>query len=339
MLALPAAGAPAPPCTIKPGVTDCPYRMKPWYDAVNSELWLVSTNSQFNKDCAWPGSVYVINENHPDFKPWGCGAPVYLWAKKCLTGPQTVEFKKTIFLPGAPILLKASLRPYKRPLSSMQILVNGHVLLSATHAVHMADLRSKAHAFKYGENVIEISARKGPSKQPCNAGETDTGFLMELHAKFGADLVATVDPPENTGTALFLQHVTVKNEGPSAIDFMTVSFQVGTSKLKRYPFDPNAGVVITAGEALGGPPLHDCKYFGAGGYSTYCTVEGLKSGESREFGVRYIYDAPATGNFYEAFTESWGVAGDTFDPKVANNGGHRTRGVCRQAKPPPCVKP
>ena len=58
---------------------------------------------------------------------------------------------------GVPIAVKASLRPYKSPLTSMSIEVNGHVLLSATHAVHKLDLRSKAHAFKPGENTIEIT--------------------------------------------------------------------------------------------------------------------------------------------------------------------------------------
>src|SRR5581483_6475991 len=323
-IALPAAGASSPGgCTVKPGViTDCPFRKKPWYDAVNSELWLVSANPQYVKECAWPGSVAVINENHPDFKQWGCGAPMYLWAKTCHAGPQTVTWTKKIILPGVPIALQASLRPYKNPLKSMTIEVNGHVLLNATHAVHELDLRSKARAFKYGVNTIEITAAKGPSK-PCNAGETDTGFLMELHAKFGADVVATIDAQNNNGSALFMQNVTVKNLGPSATDFMTVSFKVGTSRLKTYPFDPHAGVVITAGDPLGAP-LPGCMYFTG---ATYCTVEGLEAGESRKFGVRYIYDAPPTGNFYELFTESWGVSADTFDPKTANNGGQRPRGA------------
>jgi hypothetical protein len=339
VLVVPAAGSSPPAgCTVKPNLTECPFKMKPWYDAVNSELWLVSANPQFSKECGWPGSVAVINENHPDFKQWGCGAPVYVWAKNCLSGPQTVTFTKKIFLPGVPIALKASLRPYKSPLTSMSIEVNGHLLLSATHAVHKLDLRSKAHAFKFGENTIEISAKKGPSK-PCNAGETDTGFLMELHAKFGADVVATIDAPNVNGTALFLQTVTVKNAGPSATGYSSVAFRVSTSRLKVFPFEPNAAVVITEGDLVQGKPLPGCKYFRTEGYSTFCTIDGLKPGESRTFGVRYIYDAPPTGNFYDEFTESWGGVGDTFDPKATNNGGGRKRGVCRQAKPPPCVKP
>ena len=345
VFALPAGGTPtpasAPPgCTQKPGILNCPWKMKPWYDALNSKLTLVSTTAlnSGQKNCNWPGAEGVINSNTNDFPLGGCGRPFYVWAKKCTAAAQTVDFKKKMFLPGVPAVLQASLLPYKRPLRSMEILVNGRVLLATSRAVHKVDLKGKAGAFKFGNNVIEISARKGPSKTSCNDSghENDTGFLMELHAGFRADVVATIDP---INSAAFIQFITVKNNGPSTTDYGSVTFSVTTSKLKvtNPSIDPNAAIIITAGDPLG-EPLPICMYFGSGGYSTYCQIDALKPGESRTYAVRYFYNAPPTGSFFDQFTEKWGAAMDTLDPNQANNGGSRTRHACRPEGTPPCVK-
>jgi hypothetical protein len=341
-LALPAAGAQqAPPngCTINPKITDCPWKKKVWYDAVNSKFTLVSTTvlNSGQKDCSWGAAVGVINSNTNDFPLGGCGRPFYVWSKTCTAAAQTVDFKKTVFLPGVPAVLQASLSAYKRPLKAMEVLVNGHVIVSATHAVHKVDLKSRASAFKFGNNVIEISARKAASKKPCNGSETDTGFLVELHAEFHADYEVTIDPPNNTSSSLFIQFVTVKNNGPSASAYGSVAYAVSTGNLQPLwkngaGVDPNAGVVIYAGEAV----LSNCKYFSSGGYSTYCVIGGLQPGQSERFTVKYLYKDPG-GNFSDKWTESWGAASDTLDPNQANNGGKRPRGACRPpGNPPPC---
>jgi hypothetical protein len=315
--------------------------MKPWYDAVNSKVTLVSTTAlnSGQKDCDWAGAAGVINEDTNDFPLAGCGRPFFIWAKKCTAAAQTVTFKKKMFLPGVPAVLEASLRHYKRPLKSMEILVNGRLLLKTTTAARKIDLKGKAGAFKFGMNTIEISASKGASKQSCNDSghENDTGFLMELHAEFQADLQVTIDPPNNTSSALFIQFVTVKNNGPSAMDYGSISYGVTTSHIQPIwkngaGIDPNAGVVIYEGEQA----LPDCKYFSSGGYSTYCAIDALQPGQSRRYTVKYLYNAP-TGNFSDKWTESWGAAGDTLDPNQTSNGGSRTRGACRPAgNPPPC---
>jgi hypothetical protein len=317
-------------------VLDCPWKKEPWYDPLNSELWLVTNTptSGGAKACGWPGAAYVLNSNTNDNKLWGCGRPTFVWAKTCTAAQQTVSFTKKIFLPGAPIELEATLQLLKKPLKSMEIDVNGHHLLTASHTVHKVNLKGKAGIFKFGYNEITIHAVKGATKKPCNTDFGDTGFLMELHAKFGADVVATIDPPNNTGTALFIQFVTVKNNGPSATDYGSVSASVSTDHLKPVtPINANAGVVIYSGETA----LDNCTYFDSSGYSTTCQIPGLLPGQSERYTVKYIYNVPATGNFSDKWNESWGGGGDTFDPNNQNNGGTRPRGACRPpGNPPPC---
>ena len=342
LFALPAAGG-APPsngCKYIPGKQtgglECPWKMKYWYDAANSDVDLTSAPTG---GCAWAGAVAIAGDSEkPDLPTGNCGSPVYLWAKTCTAAPQTVDFKKKMFLPGVPAVLEASLRPYKRPLTSMDILVNGRVLLATSKGVRKIELKGKAGVFKFGQNTIELSARKGASKAPCSAG-----VLMELHAHFAADVEATIDPPNNTGSAAFVQNVTVTNHGPSAVVDTVVSYKVTTNNLQPYwkngaGIDPSAGIKISATGGLGGAPIKDCGYLHGGGYTTYChNFEVLMPGQSRTYGVNYLYKVPPTGNFSDKWTEYWNGAGDTFDPNHANDGGSRPRGACRPAgNPPPC---
>jgi hypothetical protein len=335
-----AGGNPPPGCIPSQGIV-CPWKMKPWYDAVNSQLTIVSGTAQSSgsKDCGWPGSTYVINSNDNDFPLAGCGRPVYVWAKRCTAAAQTVDFKKTMFLPGVPAVLEASLRHYTRPLRSMEILVNGRLLLKTTSAARRVDLKSRAGAFRFGNNGLELVATKGPTKKACNGSSGDTAVLMELHAEFKADLEVTIDPPNNTGTALYVQHVTVKNNGPAAVDYGSIAYKVSTSNLvpiwnsqNSSGVDPNAGVVIYQGADY----IKGCMYYSQGGYSTYCPIDSLQPGESRTYEVKYIYKDPGR-NFSEKWTESWGASGDTLESNPSNNGGQRPRGACRPpGNPPPC---
>lgn len=308
-----------------------PWKMEPWYDAVNSELWLVSNGAPAGiSRCAWADATYVLNSNTNDLKLWGCARPNFVWKKTCTPGAQSVSFTKRIFVPGRPGEFEASLYAIAgHPLRHMALEVNGARALSATHDVHKANLKGKSTLFKFGWNVLELSATKGKGK--CESGTV--GVALEIHVAFRADLVAKSPVPAKSNSALLIDEVTITNKGPSSTLFGTVSFSAETVHLKRII---DKYVILSKG-ALGAPLDDDCKYYAQ---STYCSMPGLDPGESFHFYARYIYDAPLPpAKFYEEFPTQWGVSIDTLDPLTANNGGTRIRGVCRQDAPPPCKKP
>ena len=310
--------------------------MAPYYDGVNSELWLVSYPTfpagQGEKKCAWTGASYVLNTNTNDFKLWGCARPSYVWAKTCTARAQTVRFTKRIFVPGKPALFEATLGALKDELVSLvELDVNGAPALRATHNVHKANLKGRAGLWKFGWNVLTLTARKPATKGKCNS--SDYGVLAEIHAQFRADLVAKSPPPGPNTSAILIDEITITNKGPSSTLFGTVSYTAGTTHIKEVV---GQYVILSAGPL--GPPLdEDCMYYRQ---STYCPMPGLDPGESFHYYARFIYDAPpAPTPFYEEFTTAWGASADTLDPVPANGGGSRKRGTCRQAAPPPCKKP
>jgi hypothetical protein len=310
-----------------------PWKMEPYYEAVNSELWLVSYGGPGGeKKCAWTGAWTQTNSLTQDFKLWGCARPSYIWAKTCTKAAQTVSFTKRIFVPGAPNVFEVSLGSYKNtPLKELDLLVNGGTALRATHSVHKVDLKGRAGLFKFGWNVLTVTARKPATKEKCDQPEYAVAF--EIHAAFRADLVAKSPVPAQSTSALLIDEVTITNKGPSSTLFGTVSFSAGTIHLKRV-IDK---YVILSTSPIGPPLADDCMYYSS---STYCPMPGLDPGESFHFYAHYIYDAPLPpAKFYEEFLTQWGVSQDTLDPLPANNGGKRYRGVCRQDAPPPCKKP
>jgi hypothetical protein len=328
-LAVVVTGAGAAPSDLPP----TPWKMEPWYDAVNSELWLVSTGAPGGvAKCTWKGAAYVLNSNTNDFKLWGCARPSYIWAKTCTKAAQTVSFTKRIFVPGAPKVFEVSLGSYKnKPLKELDLLVNGGTALRATHAVHKVDLKGRAGLFKFGWNVLTVTAKKPATKEKCDQPEYAVAF--EIHAAFRADLVAKSPEPAKSDSAVLIDEVTITNKGPSTTLFGTVSFSAGTRHLKlivdKY--------IILSKSPIGGPFDDHCMYYSS---STYCPMPGLRPGESFHFYAHYIYDAPpAPTPFYEEFETQWGAAADTIDPDPASSGGKRNRGVCRQSAPPPCKKP
>ena len=327
--ALAAAGAGAAPSDIPP----TPWKMEPWYDAVNSELWLGTSGAPAGvAKCNWKGASYVLNTNTQDFKITGCGRISYVWAKKCTAAAQTVKFTKRIFVPGKPALFEVSLGALDdKLLKELDLLVNGGTALRATHSVHKVNLKARAGLWKFGWNVLTITARKPATKGKCDS--SDYGVSAEIHAQFRSDLVATSPEPANSGSAILFTEVTITNKGPSSVLFGTVSFTVGTTHIKPV-LDQ---YVILSKSALGPPLDEDCSY---GRQSTFCPMPGLDPGESFHYFARFIYDIPpAPTKFFEEFDTSWGASGDTLDPNGANGGGTRKRGVCRQDAPPPCKKP
>jgi hypothetical protein len=324
-----AAGAGAAPSDIPP----TPWKMEPWYDAVNSELWLVSNGAPAGvAKCNWTGAAYALNSNTNDFKLWGCARPSFVWKKTCTEAAQNVSFTKRIFVPGRPGVFEASLYSIPgHPLERMALEVNNVPVLTARHDIHRANLKGRSAAFKFGWNVLELSAGKG--KGACRADVATVGVALELHLQFHADLVAKSPQPANSNTAILFDQVTITNKGPSSTNFGTVSFSVGTSHLKEV-----VGQWIVISKSALGPPLDDdCKYYNT---STNCPMPGLDPGESFTFWAHYIYDAPLPPTkFYEEFLTSWGASADTLDPVPATGGGRRYRGVCRQDAPPPCKKP
>jgi hypothetical protein len=323
-LVLASSGAAVPPQ---------PWKMMPYYDAVNSELWLVSyPQGQGETKCAWTGT-YVLNSNTNDFPLHGCARPSYLWAKTCTAAPQNVKISKRIYVPGRPLVFEASLVSLdNRPLKVMELLVNGSPALVATHSVHKVNLKGRTNVFKLGWNTLEIVAKKGPSKK-CSGDENHYGVLAEIHAAFRSDIQVTAPEPSPTTSAILIQEFTIKNAGPSTFFFGTVSYNVGTTHLVEIP---GVGTVIISKGPLG-PPLEDCTYYRQ---STYCPIDQFDPGESLTLYGRFIYAAPpAPTKFFEEFDTSWGASADTIDSKPADNGGHRLRGTCRQDAPPPCKKP
>ena len=302
--------------------------MEPYYDAHRSELWLVTTGTGSTPRCVWTRAVIVTNPTRSDFKPWSCGNPNYIWTKRCTAAAQTVTFTKRIFVPGRPLVFEASMGSLGNRVRVMELLVNGSPALVATHSVHKVNLKGRANLFKYGWNVLKLTARKGASKK---CGPAEYGVNAEIHAAFAADVTAEISPAVPNQTAVFIEQVTVKNKGPSSTLFGTVTFKVSTPRLKRV-----GGLTIILSRGPLGAPLPDCLHAAD---SAYCPFPGLDPGESFTYFARYIYDAPATGNFYEEFSTSWGANADTIDQKTANNGGTRMRGACRQDAPPPCKKP
>jgi hypothetical protein len=313
-------------------VPPLPWKMAPYYDAVNSDLVLVTyPKGSGDSRCFWTGT-YVLNSNTNDFQIRGCGRASYLWAKTCTAAAQTVKISKRVYIPGRPLVFEASLLSLEnRRLNVLELLVNGSPALAATHTVHKVNLKGRANLFKLGWNTFTIVARKGPSKK-CDGDEPHYGVLAEIHAAFRADIQVTSPPPSNTNTAILIDQFTIKNAGPSTFFFGTVSFSVGTRHLKQI-----VDKYIIIGESPLGGPLDNCMYYMT---STYCPIGQFDPGQTLTLYAHYIYDAPPEPTkFFEEFQTSWGASGDTIDSNPANSGGSRTRGVCRQADPPPCKKP
>ena len=234
-------------------------------------------------------------------------------------------------MPGRPTEFEASLYSIPgHPLRHMALAVNGAGALSATHDVHKANLKGKSAHFKFGWNVLTLSASKG--KGACRADVAAVGVALELHLKFGADLVAKSPEPANNNSALLFDEVTITNKGPSSTlrDDQLLGRDQPCEARRRQVRHHRRGPAERADRRRLQVLLEQ----------HVLPHAGLDPGESFHVYAHYIYNAPpAPTPFYEEFVTQWGVSADTIDPMPANNGAKHTRGVCRQSAPPPCKKP
>lgn len=316
------------------------WRLKPYWDAFNSQLELPLTQPGWNKDCDWkgPASPYITNlPGQPDFPDFNCLSS-FMWAKTCKPGAQEVEFKKTVYLPGKAADLDASILSYGDRPMNMTLEINGAVALSAVKSAHKRDLRGKEALFKSGFNTITITARKPKTGTECNRNGTEYAVTAQILARFATDMRITPPPVSNKIPV----KLTVTNAGPADATFATIGYGLYTSYLKKTTIGSKTVAILIQGEGIDSDKClyaySAVAYKGSSytGHSTSCPIEGgLKAGETRTF-LAYFAIEPPAAPYFLTFPVIWSINSDLPDARQGNNSGNRFGYARNPAHPPEC---
>ena len=213
----------------------------------------------------------------------------WIWAPTCSTGPQQVEFHRTVWLPGRPddaqlavdhTVMYASGYSWDNPFRSITFVVNGDVLHKATtelgtHGEFSDDLDTRTLHVDWhpGNNFLDVIAvkRANPSFiKNCATSPTRLGlaFAMILTG-FDADMAVKQAPDNPLNTAFNVQpgdrepvylRFTMTNNGPAASQAGTFSFlvQPGFMIVQSDPNEPAYYPAPTPLTVTSTGPLQNC---------------------------------------------------------------------------------
>jgi hypothetical protein len=311
----PLAGEIGRGCSLRDPARRAGWRSLPYFDYDGGGLDVPTST-------AWRGAARVGSASlTSEVRPLWSQPLQPIWAAACRAGAQRVTFTRTLFLPGRPAAAAIAFRTTSAFVRSLELRVNGSLATRVSGRGGYRQLGAHARRlFRYGANMLALSATKGPSPA-CNGGGVGVAVAAELTGRFRADLGL---PPSRRfsipqtardgdyfyrradGAASGAFSFTIVNGGPSAIPAATFVAHVGAEAPVALLFPGRRCRRRDATSGLAPP------------YGTLCIVRDLQAG--RRIRLRAVYRfRPRLVPFDEAETYiTWEVRGPNWDANPHN---------------------